>query len=188
MKKQLLNESEVRKLMKFANLGALSENFVQDLEEEDETTPAGLEEVGQPLEDPDAMTSPDDMPMDDQGAEDVEDVEDVEAVDTGDEGVTAEVTIGTEEATALIGLLDQLKDAVDVPGEADEAGEEMALGSEEDPLVADEEPTMTAESVEEAELEEDLEKGNVQLYEDDEVVNEVTRRVAKRLLAAKRQT
>ena len=173
MKKQLLNESEVRKLMKFANLGALSENFVQDLEEEDEMTPeedavelvegpldAPDLESPEPLEEPEDDTPPeDDMPMD---------------VEAGEEEVTAEVTIGQEEATALIGLLDQLKDAVDVPGEAGEE-EEMAMAPEPD------------EGEEEVVAEEELEESDVQLREDDDIVNEVTRRVAKRLLTAKRQ-
>ena len=49
MKKSLLNESEVRKFMKFANLGALTENFVDNLEEEGmdygyDDARAGLEE------------------------------------------------------------------------------------------------------------------------------------------------
>ena len=34
MKKNLLNESEIRKFMKFANLKSLTENFVDNLEEE----------------------------------------------------------------------------------------------------------------------------------------------------------
>ena len=37
MKKQLLNENEIRKMMKFANIGALSNTFVDRLNEEVES-------------------------------------------------------------------------------------------------------------------------------------------------------
>ena len=37
MKKQLLQESEIRKMMKFANIGALSNDFIEKLEESVET-------------------------------------------------------------------------------------------------------------------------------------------------------
>ena len=175
MKKQLLNESEVRKLMKFANLSALSENFVENLEEEDEMTP--VEEVmGDPLDDqePEALEPPEesdeDMPPEDDMPMDVE---------GGEEDITAEVTIGQDEAHALMGLLGQLEDAVGVEGAGEEdlgAGEEVAMAPEEgeDEIVA--------------EAEEELEESDVHLYEDDDIVNEVTRRVAKRLMAAKRRS
>ena len=45
MKKQLLNESEVRKLMKFANIGALSGDFVERLNEKAEATPLEEEDL-----------------------------------------------------------------------------------------------------------------------------------------------
>jgi len=45
MKKQLLNESEIRKMMKFANIGALTDGFVSRLDEAAETTPLEEDET-----------------------------------------------------------------------------------------------------------------------------------------------
>ena len=45
MKKQLLNESEIRKMMKFANIGALTDGFVDRLDESAETTPLEEDET-----------------------------------------------------------------------------------------------------------------------------------------------
>ena len=39
MKKQLLNEAEVRKFMKFANIGSLTDDFVDRLDEQAEMLP-----------------------------------------------------------------------------------------------------------------------------------------------------
>ena len=51
MKKQLLKESEVRKLMKFANIGALSDGFVSRLEESEMIEAAHEEEEVDPMGD-----------------------------------------------------------------------------------------------------------------------------------------
>lgn len=45
MKKQLLNESEIRRMMKFANIGSLTDGFVDRLDESAETTPLEEEET-----------------------------------------------------------------------------------------------------------------------------------------------
>mgnify|MGYP003663259553 FL=1 len=39
MKKQLLNESEIRRMMKFANIGTLTNDHLARLDEVAETTP-----------------------------------------------------------------------------------------------------------------------------------------------------
>ena len=173
MKKQLLNESEVRKLMKFANLAALSENFVQNLEEEDETlseeetVPEEEDLMEQPLDEQDPEPEPLEAPDEDEVPED-DMAMDLGAEEDASDGVTAEVTIGDEEASALMGVLQQLEDAM-----GEDEGEEM--------------PEEMPEEVPEEMPEEELEESGIKLYEDDDIVNEVTRRVAQRLLAAKRQ-
>ena len=39
MKKQLLNERQIRKMMKFANIGALTNNFINKINENDMAVP-----------------------------------------------------------------------------------------------------------------------------------------------------
>tara|TARA_R110000751_G_scaffold254282_4_gene353724 strand:+ start:2047 stop:2523 length:477 start_codon:yes stop_codon:yes gene_type:complete len=74
MKKQLLNESEIRKLMKFANIGSLTSGFVEKLDEsfhvneQDDEVPPGDEnfeteeppDVAPPESEVDAMPEVDD--------------------------------------------------------------------------------------------------------------------------------
>jgi hypothetical protein len=181
MKKQLLNESEIRKMMKFANIGPLAGSFVGRLNEAEETEEedpgadfAGAEEDPEDFEDPTAAEEP---PTDvEAGAE--------------DEGT------GSQVLDAVGELVEKLKDVLellppdgpevaamiqvqgaDAEDTADAGMEDFAaadLGGEAEfpPVPGEEEeaPTMVAEveMVDEEEVEE-------------EVVNEVARRVARRL-------
>jgi len=183
MKKQLLSESEIRKFMKFASIGALSSNFVERLNE------TNLLEQEPPEEEDPMAPEPavDDAPMDDAPPDDVpmDDLGDLEGEPEGDDaaGMLADAldtflnvvrSLGEEGAA--------LADAVTVSSEAGEGEEEMGeeppmdladTGEEEMPPGEEEEPVdaMVAEA-------------DVELEEDADVVSEVTRRVAKRLLAA----
>ena len=76
MKKQLLQETEIRKMMKFANIGALSNGFVDKLnetfemheqDEEDAEMDMGGEDAEMDMGEPAAGEGPEDMeaPMDD---------------------------------------------------------------------------------------------------------------------------
>ena len=80
-KKNLLNESTVRQFMKYANIGALAENFVTETYGDEEVV-----EEGDYMEDEEGMEDMgDDMPVDDMAADDMaaDDVavDDVEADD-----------------------------------------------------------------------------------------------------------
>jgi len=162
MKKQLLQESEIRRMMKFANIGALSSGFVQRLSEQDEMASDDDELMEQEDEELAAL---------DAGPEDPEmdvDVEEPEMdVDVEEPGVGGEMELSEEEAQVLIDLGSRLEGAMPEEEEGEDLGdlgseEEMGFGAEEE----DEEMGFGAEE----ELEENL-------------VNEVARRVSRRIVA-----
>ena len=158
MKKQLLQESEIRKMMKFANIGALTDGFVGRLSEAYETDP--LEEEDEALEEDDTVVEAlgDELPPEDAAAlgdelppEDVEDELPPEV-----EEPPGELEISQEEAAVLVALGNRL---------------EGELEAEPD-LGAEDEMEMPAMDMEDEELEEGL-------------VNEVLARVARRLKTSK---
>ena len=191
MKKKLLKESEVRKLMKFANIGALSDNFVSRITEADMMEPeedelaadAGGEVEGDMSPEPDVAPEeplPEDPEMEGEGlgagdelAEKVEDL-----VAKLDDVLTA---ANPELAGMVSSQRGDEDDGLDVDAPVDEPVEEPA-GVEEPPMPAagpeEEEPPedVVAEEadLEEADLEEDM-------------VNEVARRVARRLKRLRRK-
>jgi hypothetical protein len=83
MKKQLLNESEVRAFMKFANIEPLAGNFIEKLNEKAETTP---------------IVEQDEEDLDDVEASDEAGLGDMEASGEGEEEL--DVEIGPEDDAA----------------------------------------------------------------------------------------
>jgi len=182
-RKNLLNESEIRRFMKLANLGAIGEGRVLEMSI---PKPKTMAEQGFGMED--------EVDVVDVGGEDELDMDldmDVDEVpeEVPDEEGEGEMTLSDDEALAIIDLADRLRDAMDdeVEGEDEldmdldmdvEAGEEEELGGD---IVAGEE-----------ELEE---PGNRARYEgkgttkrsNKNLVNEVARRVAARLAATEKQ-
>ena len=173
MKKGLLTESEIRKFMKFANLGTLTENFINNNIEEEITEETVTEE--NTVTEEEAVTEENTVTEEETVTEEVLTEEDVDVSDlvkklmqviTDETGV--EVTVEDDAASAgeeEIGLedpeveTDVAVDDVDgdpgMPG--DEAPESGAIAPEEgDDEVAD--------------------------FIGEEIVQEVTRRVAARLL------
>jgi len=184
-RKNLLNESEIRRFMKLANLGAIGDGRVLEMST---PTPKTMAEQGFGMED--------EVDVVDVGGEDELDMDldmDVDEVPEevpGEEG-EGEMTLSDDEALAIIDLADRLRDAMgdEVEGEDEldmdldmdlEAGEEEELGGEE----------MMAAGEEELE-----EPGNRAVYErkgttkrnNENLVNEVARRVAARLAATEKQ-
>ena len=97
MKKQLLQEAEIRKMMKFANIGALTDGFVERLNEQEE-----VEE-----------------PEDEMGGEDLEAVEDEPVdMDVPEDEVDVEggAEAGEEVLDAVKGVVDNLKLALSAAG------------------------------------------------------------------------
>ena len=165
-KKSLLNESTVRRFMKYANIGHLSENFIGEgdgFEEEEEELDLGAEEGPAPE-------------MGDMGDEAPEAPEAPEG-DMGDMG--AEIEMSPEDALALVqGLASEISDLTghEVTASADEGGEEAPEGD-----MGDEAPMgdMGGEEAP-AEDEEGVLEG-VDMIDDEGVVNETLRRVTRRI-------
>ena len=175
-KKSLLNESTVRRFMKYANIGHLSENFIGEgdgFEEEEEELDLGAEEGPAPA-------------MGDMGDEAPEAPEAPEG-DMGDMG--AEIEMSPEDALALVqGLASEISDLTghEVTASADEGGEEAPEGDmgDEAPMgdMGGEEAPMGDMGGEEApaEDEEGVLEG-VDMIDDEEVVTETLRRVTRRI-------
>lgn len=187
MSKTLLTESEIRKMMKFANIGGLAENFIDQtidegygMEEDDLQEVDTLDEELDALEeeedaegdmggDMDMEGPDDDMDMEDEGDDmDMEDEDDdMDMEDEGDEpegDMSAEVQIDEDDLPAL----QTARDILDQILQAEGGGDDMDMEDE-----GDEEP---------------MEEG---MYEEDEgmseedIMEEVARRVAKRLVETK---
>jgi pilus assembly protein FimV len=166
-KRTSLNEGHIRRFMALAGTGALSENFVdlmteEEPEEEELDMDAELAPpVEMPAEEP-ALDMEDEEPTPDEApaAGGVDVVSLVDAIANAIEQETG-VSISTEES------------AEEAPMD-DMAAEEPALD------MPAEEPALDLGTDEEAPME-DEDLLEVDLVEDDELVNEVLRRVARRL-------
>jgi hypothetical protein len=161
MAKKLLSEAVVRRFAKLANLPAVNESMYAE-EEEDMADAEMAPEAEMPAEEP-AEEMPDEEPMDDMGAEDLE--------------------LTDDEAMAIIELGKKLEAAMPEGAEEELPAEEPMddMGAEEMPA----EMPMDDMAGEEEEIMEALEGINY-VPEKKEIVEEVARRVAKRLLKAKR--
>ena len=170
-KKKLLSEATVRQFMKYANIGHLTENFIDegDMYEEEDELDMGPEDAPAP-------------PMDDMG--DMGGMGDEDPIDDIGDAEPAEEQLPPEAVTALEGAVETAVDAMfsalapyGVEGEATVTdggeGEEAPV---EDPMgdLGDEAP------VEDDEGEEDVLEG-VDMIDEDEVVNETLRRVSRRI-------
>lgn len=202
MKKELLNESEIRKMMKFANLQPLTTPFINKLEEgsmayQKDDEDDDLDMVDDPSMGPagDAPSEPAGAPgMDlDMGPEAEDDAEAPPSpdMDMGDEAAGEEVTwsLSAEQAKIIAPVMDDLAAQVrEMAG--DEEGEEADLedmpAEEPEAELEDEPPTMAEEAdpLEEEDLY--ISEGEGNDLKKVDVVNEVARRVAQRLIKARR--
>tara|TARA_R110002074_G_scaffold320154_2_gene490561 strand:+ start:24 stop:617 length:594 start_codon:yes stop_codon:yes gene_type:complete len=183
--KKLLKESEIRKMMKFANIGALTNTFVEKLNE------AGLYDEEQELMDPEY----EDAPEDELGLEEPVGLDEPEGDDLDLEEPAGDLGGATVEA-GLEGLNAFLEAAIEHPDEirekvnvelSDEPALDEPMPDEpmpDEPMPDEDEdadmppsPDMGMDSPED-----ELEEAQIELEEDDYFVNEVVRRVAKRLL------
>jgi len=200
MNKKLLNESEIRKMMKIANLTPLANSFVTTINEtygmeedyleeaEDELEPTPEDDIGA------GMTSGE-APMSVDPA--LDDVGDEPAVVAGDEaGIDADPGMVKDLVMDLIDMVmaaAQEKFGAAAPdAEVTEEPPEGEGALDEPPADLGPEPDMTADA--EAPVddlgqspEDELAEADVSLEEEaleEDFVNEVTRRVAKRLVRA----
>ena len=192
MSKKVLNESEIKKFMKYANIGGLSKGFISRLNE-------GGMSYGR---DDDMMEQPEDEEMDmgaeeapdDMGAEEPEMDMGAEEPMGDEEGgdIEAEVVVPEEDVDALKvarDVLDKILGAAGEGGEEDlEMGGEEEEMPEEEPLEGGEEELEMGDE-EEEEVMQELEAAGIQLQEiDHSLVKEVTRRVAHRILEGAKKT
>jgi hypothetical protein len=193
--KNLLQESEIRKMMKFANIGALSNGFVEKIneagyydeqEEADEMTyPEGMggvyeaEGEDEPAMDEPAMDEPamDDEPEDELALDD-EPEGDVAAALEGVQAVLKAMQAGFREMG-----MDEAADAIQVEMTAEPDAEDAA--PMDDMPAMDDEPAMDMDMSPEGEADEagmppspDEEPPPME----EDLFNEVVRRVAKRLM------
>ena len=162
MKKKLLSEAQVRRFMGLAGINPLNEMATYKHDEDH------MEED---------LMEEEEMEMDDK------------------EGGAADVEIDEEDLADVKSALDTLQDKLSPLLDQAEGGEEMDMDDEEEKPADDmdlgdeEEPAddmeAGAEEDEEEDMDAELQEVMMELSED-EVVNEVARRVAKRIVEAKR--
>jgi len=189
MSKKTLNESVVRRFMGLANIQptVVSNYLKENFDEEEEVQEEGM--YGEEDEAPaDAEMPPDEEPPMDEPAPEMDAEMDAEMPPEemgGDEG-SPELEITQEEALVLAGVLEKLTAAM--PGEEEAPMEEPPMDAEMPP--EDEMPPEGGDEGEEAPPEDEmLERalaGTSLDLSEDEVVQEVARRVANRILKAKR--
>tara|TARA_R100000008_G_scaffold82275_1_gene66379 strand:- start:195 stop:776 length:582 start_codon:yes stop_codon:yes gene_type:complete len=181
-KKTLLNENTIRRFMRLADMEALQENYfgqygIEEQEEEEAEVELGAEEPAGEL---------------DMGGEEELDMGGEEELEMGGEG-------GDVDEAAIKDLVDTIATAIEdkynIPmsvegggeepaGELDMGGEEeLDMGGEEEMEMGGEEPAGELEmGGEEEELMEAFEEANINVIDDDALVQEVLRRVTKRLI------
>ena len=173
-RKTLLNEQEIRKFLKLANITTVGDDQIQEMggiyKRDDEDQSLEEEDMG-PEEEEGALAL--DADVGDDMMDDAEDMMDDAEDMMGDDmmGDADEITLSDDEAAAIIALADKLKAAMDEPGDEMEMDDEEELepeGGDELEMAADDEVDMM-------EADENLEES------DEDLVSEVARRVAERL-------
>ncbi len=139
-KKTLLNETQVRRFMKLANVGALTDGFVNNLseagyfddplEEQEDELPGEDDEGMGDMDDDAAADMPDlDAPADDDPADDMGDDmgDDMDLDDAAGESLPPEVVAKVEDAlAAALGAMEQeLEDAIPELDLSVEQGDDM---------------------------------------------------------------
>lgn len=178
MAKKLLSEAQVRKFMGLANLDAnLSSNFLAEMYKEEEME-EGYKKSDEMTE---VVTEEDDMdPMDvaaDEGGEDLSEPADMDEPEMDDQDFDVQLDQqAIEKAQAGLKDLEALVSTLMAGAGEPEMDEEPPMGDEPAPEMDDVEMEMDAEMMEDV---------NLQLSED-EIVQEVAKRVAKRINEAAR--
>lgn len=189
-KKTLLNEAAVRRFMKLADMGTLSDNFINEMGSyynEDEPEDDDMKEghgMTAYQDDEDEKMDDDMMAMDDEkeempGDEGPEDEPEAD-MDMDDMGDADEVEISEDDRAALAAAIPVLEKI------AGGAGGDMDMGD----MGVEDDPGMMDEPVEEGhghDMKGDEKEGKldeVELVDENDLVQEVTRRVAARLRAA----
>tara|TARA_R100000008_G_scaffold86549_1_gene80110 strand:- start:765 stop:1337 length:573 start_codon:yes stop_codon:yes gene_type:complete len=187
MSKKQLNENTIRRFMKLASIDPLTENFLEDIKENEEEITEGEEEItegeDETIEENQANVVPDNGQLKEEELEDEDAMEPM-----GD----PEMAPAEEPMEGKMIDLDKFMAAFEEALEAQGFPTETELGDEEAPA-----PEMAPEPEEEPEedpedlapaarmYEELLDDAGVEVIDEDKIVSEVVRRVAKRLVKSK---
>ncbi len=200
---KLLTESTVRRFMKLANVNSLTDNFISEMyqgagdekpeekekevkvkKEEVEETEVTLEEeqdeetLEEQMEDEEEPAGEEDMDMDMEMDMDDE----PQDMDDDPEMGAADISLTEEEAQLLIDLGERLKEAMGDDDEMDMDDDDMDM-DDEGPETEDEGPEMEDD---EPGMADAMRQGGGGVYENqDEIVQEVLRRVTQRIVAQK---
>ena len=194
---KLLTENTVRRFMKLANVNSLTDNFISEMyqgagddkeEEKDKGVKEKVEETEETLEEEqdeetleEQMEDEEEPPAGDEDMEmDMEMDDEPDDMDADPEMGAADISLTEEEAQLLIDLGERLKEAMGDEG-PDMEDDELDM-EDEGPELEDEGP----ESEEEPGMADAMRQGAGGVYENqDEIVQEVLRRVTKRIVAQK---
>lgn len=191
MSDRLLAEGTIRRFMKLANVDSLTDNFIQEMaaykmkhaDKHDDKKGKGPGMRHSEAEEPEADVVEEQEEFLDEQEEEVEmDLDadmDPDMGEPGEEMGAADMSLTEEEARLLISLGERLKEAMD----QDEAGDD----DEDAPELDD---AMAGEEEEEEDEDEDLPPppggGGREVYENqDDLVQEILRRVTKRIVASR---
>ena len=194
MSKKQLNENTIRRFMKLASIDPLTENFLEDIKENEEEITEGEEEITEGEEE---ITEGEDETIEENQANVVPDngqlkEEELEDEDAMEPMGDPEMAPAEEPMEGRMIDLDKFMVAFEEALEKQGFPTETELGDEEAPA-----PEMAPEPEEEPEedpedlapaarmYEELLDDAGVEVIDEDKIVSEVVRRVAKRLVKSK---
>ena len=192
-KKTLLEEATIRKMMKLANIEPLVSNFLDRgaLKEEKagrmDRTDIANKATGRWLKEEEELEEGHGAyDRDEEEVADLGDLDEPAPPEAGPEDPAPDLESGPVDVVSLVDAIADAIEAetgvsVDVEGAGAEGEGDVDL---EEPLGADEplDAPPGEEELMEDEVEEDLAAANITLEEDDDLINEITRRVARRLL------
>ena len=201
-KKTLLNEAAVRRFMKLADMGTLSDNFINEMgmaykkdeAEDEETVEEGHGMGGAAYQDDEDEKMDDDMMAMDDEKEEMpgdEGPEDAPMDDMDDMGDADEVEISEDDRAALAAAIPVLEKIAGGAGGDMDMGD---MGVEDDPGMVDpmeeghgmkaDDEKLSMKEMDHAGKRDEKELDEVELVDENDLVQEVTRRVAARLRAA----
>ena len=200
-KKTLLNEATVRRFMKLANTQPLADSFVNEYgmaakaHEDEEEAPEDMGPMDEPMDEPmDAMDA-DDEPAADEPVDALDDEPEAD-MDMADDAEEVEISEDDRDVLAQAAkILDK------IAGGAGDAGMDMGDEAGMRDAMVQEDETLEEEAVEEgmhakkddddaveeamhAKKDEEEKMEEVNIMDEDQLVQEVTRRVADKLRAA----
>ena len=147
-KKTLLNETTVRQFMKYANIGGLTETFINETYGEEEVVEeeAVEEGMGHYAEDEEGIEAmDDDLPVDDAPVDDLDADPEAEMADTSEASVEALVDALADTITQVTGV--EVTAAGDADVEAELPGDEGPVDDMADAPMGDEEAPLDDEEV-----------------------------------------